>query len=405
VDDRRYRLLLISTHPVQYASPIFREMAQDPRLEIQVAYCSLQSAEGGMDKDFGREVKWDVPLLDGYPWVRVPNRSLRPGLGRFFGLVNPGLWSMIRRGHYNAILIYTGYRCLSFWITLAAAKLTRTPILFGTDAATLDPRSGGGWKVRVKRRFWPLLFGMADQVIVPSTPTREMICSLGIPRERITLTPYVVDNDRWREQAARVDRGNVRDEWHVPRGATVVLFCAKLQPWKRPLDLLQAFAKMNSPDCFLIYAGDGLLRDELKSEAVKLAVADRVRFLGFMNQSQLPSVYRASDLFVLPSEYEPFGVVVNEAMLCGCAVAVSDRVGAGPDLVRPENGFVFPCGDVAALAALLRSAMGNKELLQRMGEASQSRMKTWSPRENIQAVIDAVGRAIVVKGRDKQGNS
>jgi glycosyltransferase involved in cell wall biosynthesis len=92
-------------------------------------------------------------------------------------------------------------------------------------------------------------------------------------------------------------------------------------------------------------------------------------------------------------------------MLCGCAVAVSDRVGAGPDLVRPENGFVFPCGDVAALAALLRSAMGNKELLQRMGEASQSRMKTWSPRENIQAVIDAVGRAIVVKGRDKQGNS
>jgi glycosyltransferase involved in cell wall biosynthesis len=400
--DRPYRLLLVSTHAVQYASPVFREMAEHPRLEIQVAYCSLQGAEGGIDKDFGRVVKWDVPLLDGYPWVQVPNHSLHPGLGRFFGLVNTGLWRMIRRGQYDAILVYTGYRYLSFWIALAAAKLTGTPILFGTDAATLDPRSGGGWKLRMKRRFWPLLFGMADQVIVPSTPTQEMIRSLGVPRERISLTPYVVDNDWWRDQAARIDRGKVRDAWHMPQGATVVLFCAKLQPWKRPMDLLQAFAKMNSLDCFLVYAGDGQLHDDLRCKAEKLGVAERVRFLGFVNQSQLPSVYRASDLLVLPSEHEPFGVVVNEAMLCGCAVGVSNRVGAGPDLIRPENGFVFPCGDVDALTDQLRSATKNKELLQRMGEASQRRMETWSPRENIQAVIDAVGRAVVVRSKKKQ---
>jgi glycosyltransferase involved in cell wall biosynthesis len=392
--DRRYRLLFISTHAVQYAPPIFRKMAQHPRLEIQVAYCSLQGAEGGLDVGFGREVKWDVPLLDGYSWVQVPNRALRPGLGYFFGLVNTRLWSMIRKGHYDAILIYTGYRCMSFWIALAAAKFTCTPILFGTDAANLDPRGHGGWKVRVKRWFWPWFFGMASQVIVPSTATREMFRSIGIPSGRISITPYVVDNDWWRDQAMRADRGKVRDHWQVPANATVVLFCAKLQPWKRPLDLLQAFAKVNSPECFLVYAGDGPLREELKREAVRLEVVERTRFLGFVNQSQLPSIYRASDLFVLPSEYEPFGVVVNEAMLCGCAVAVSDRVGAGPDLVRPENGFVFPCGDVDALARLLRSAIGNNELLQHMGEASQGRMETWSPRENIQALIETLDRIV-----------
>ena len=151
---------------------------------------------------------------------------------------------------------------------------------------------------------------------------------------------------------------------------------------------------MNSPECFLIYAGDGPLNEELKREAVKLGVAERVRFLGFMNQSQLPSIYRASNLFVLPSEYDAFGVVVNEAMLCGCAVAVSDRVGAGPDLVRPENGFVFPCGDVGALVQVLRSATGNKELLHRMGEASERRIETWSLRENIQGLIEAMDRIV-----------
>src|ERR1022692_28281 len=397
--DRRYRLLLVSTHAVQYASPIFRKMAEHPRLEIQVAYCSLQGAECGPDADFGREVKWDVPLLDGYPWMEVPNRAWRPGLGRFFGLVNTGLWGTIQRGKYDGIVIYTGYTYMSFWIALAAAKFTKTPILFGTDAVTLHPRIGKGWKVGVKRRFWPLLFGMASQIIVPSTLTREMLRSIGISSERISLTPYVVDNDWWREQAGRIDRGKIRDDWHVPLDATVILFCAKLQPWKRPLDLLRAFAKLNSPECFLIYAGDGPLNEELKREAVKLGVAERVRFLGFMNQSQLPSTYRASNLFVLPSEYDAFGVVVNEAMLCGCAVAVSDRVGAGPDLVRPENGFVFPCGDVDALVQVLRSATGNKELLHRMGEASERRIETWSLRENIQGLIEALDHIVAKRKR------
>ena len=86
-------------------------------------------------------------------------------------------------------------------------------------------------------------------------------------------------------------------------------------------------------------------RNEAISNAgqTELGLEDRVRFLGFLNQSQLPSAYCAADLFVLPSLFEPFGLVVNEAMLCGLPVAVSDRVGARFDLVRPdENGYVFP---------------------------------------------------------------
>ena len=70
-----------------------------------------------------------------------------------------------------------------------------------------------------------------------------MMRSLGIPAERIALFPYCVDNDWWTEQSKRVDRGAVRARWNVPADACVVLFCAKLQPWKRPQDLLAAFAR------------------------------------------------------------------------------------------------------------------------------------------------------------------
>src|ERR1700722_16744819 len=211
--DSRYHLLLIATHPVQYASPMYREMARHPRLEIDVAYCSMQGAEAAIDKDFGIQVKWDVPLLDGYPWTQVPNDVSHPSLDRFFGLRNWGLWRIIRKGNYDAVVIYTGYRCVSFWIALTAAKTARTPVLFGTDATALSSRSGKSWKTRLKRWLWPVYFREADQILAPSTATREMLLSIGIPANRIALTPYVVDNDRWRAEAALVDRVKVGAAW------------------------------------------------------------------------------------------------------------------------------------------------------------------------------------------------
>ena len=139
-----------------------------------------------------------------------------------------------------------------------------------------------------------------------------------------------------------------------------MLFCAKLQPWKGPLDVLEAFARANVPNSYLVFAGDGPLRTSIEQRACELGVSERVRILGFVNQSQLPSVYCAADLLVLPSLYEPFGFVVNEAMLCGCPAAVSDRVGAKYDLVRQgETGYVFPAGDVDALAAILRDVLSD----------------------------------------------
>ena len=109
-------------------------------------------------------------------------------------------------------------------------------------------------------------------------------------------------------------------------------------------------------NALLVIAGEGPLRAELESQATALGIAARVRFLGFVNQSQLPAVYTSADLMVLPSEYEPFAVVVNEAMCCGCPVAASDHVGAARDLVAPvRQEFVYRCGDVAALAASERA--------------------------------------------------
>jgi glycosyltransferase involved in cell wall biosynthesis len=396
--DRRFRVLAIATHPVQYAAPLFRRMAARPDVDFQVAYCTLRGAEAAHDPDFGTTIQWDVPLLDGYRWTREENHG--SGADSFWGLRNPSLWKLIRKGNFDAVLCYVGYVRASFWIAWFAAKLSDTAFLFGTDATTVFPRDGKYWKKPVKMILWPRLFRLADQVLALSGAGVEFMRSLGIPRDRITLTPFVVDNDWWGETAAAVDRDAVRACWDLPPGAAVILFCAKLQPWKRPLDLLRAFARAELSNCVLVFAGDGALRAQLESEAISLGVGGRVRFLGFLNQTELPGAYRAANLLVLPSEYDPCPVVVCEAMICGCPVMISDEIRGRFDLVRPgSTGDIFACRDIDGLVSSLRNLLSDRERLKLLGENARQRMLTWSPAENIAGTMEAIRLAVSRKSR------
>ncbi|MHC5730029.1 MAG: glycosyltransferase, partial [Nostoc sp.] len=169
-------------------------------------------------------------------------------------------------------------------------------------------------------------------------------------------------------------------------------------PRKRPQDLVKAFAKANIPNSYLVLVGDGPLRDSLEAEVDQLGIAERVRFLGLVNYSRLPEVYVSSDLLVHPAEWEPYGLPVNEAMVCGVPVVVSDRVGAGYDLVQEGiTGFTYPSGDVDALASILQKTLGDQETLKQMGRYATERMKTWSSRENAEGTVDAIEKAIAGK--------
>jgi glycosyltransferase involved in cell wall biosynthesis len=368
-------------------------MTESPELDLRVAYCSLKGAQPTHDPDFNTTVQWDVPLLDGYSWEEIAN--IGSGKESFFGLWNPGLWSFIDRGRFDAVLCYLGYRCASFWISYLACRHSKTAFIFGTDASSMHPRSGSNWKMHVKKLFWPALFSLADQVIVPSNATRNLMLSLRIPAERITLTPYSVDNDWWTRKSMEVDRAAIRANWGAVPDTTIVLFCAKLQPWKRPLDLLHAFAQARIPDSLLVFAGEGVQREEIEHEAAVLGVTGQIRVLGFVNQSHLPAVYTAADLMVLPSEYEPFAVVVNESFCCGTPVVASDRVGAARDLIAPvDPSLIYPCGDVPALTHLLKQLLADRKRLRSLGRAARQRMADWSPSNNIAATVQAVRSAL-----------
>lgn len=377
------RVLVVASHPIQYLAPFFRLLAQQDGYEIVIAYCSLNGVESGFDPEFGIDVAWDRPLLEGYRWIKVRNVSPRPRLGAFFGLLNPGLWNVIRSGGFSAVLI-SGYAYASFWIAMTAAKVHGVPIILSTDANSLRSRTPRTrLHTRLKKAIVQRIYRGVDVVIVTSAAGRDFIQSLGVDGNRIVAATWAVDNKWFREVAQGVDRETVRGELGIPEEAFVVLLCSKLTAWKRPHDALRAFARMQADragrDSYLVVAGEGPLRASLESESRSLGIADRVLFRGFVNQRSLPALYAASDVLVLPSAHEPWGLVVNEAMACGTPVVVSDQVGARVDLVSPgHTGEIYPVGDIEALARVLQSLRTSPARVEAMGIAARARIDSWS---------------------------
>jgi glycosyltransferase involved in cell wall biosynthesis len=388
---RRYRVLILASHVIPYGSSLFRLLAGDERLDPLVAYCSMQGSHVGMDPEFGIEIRWDTPLLDGYPWLHIANRSPLPRLGRFLGLVNTGLWTLIRSQPFDAIVIYTGYMYASFWIASLAAKSRGIPVVISSDSSSLHQREGKRWRARLKPLVLGWVYRYADVLMAASQPVKDLAIQLGKSEEKIVIIRSGVDKSAWLGRLKDFDREAVRASWNVPGEALVVLYCAKLQPWKRPLDLLQGFAKANLTGSYVVYAGDGPQRSELERQAKALGIRDRVRILGFLNDSQLPGAYKAADLFVLPSEYDPCPLVVPEAMFSGLPVLLSDAVIGRLDMIDQGNsGYSYPCANTNALAAVLRKVLGDPVHLQHLKEGVARQMERWTAEDLLDSWVDAI---------------
>ena len=172
-----------------------------------------------------------------------------------------------------------------------------------------------------------------------------------------------------------------------PRDIVIVLFVGKLISRKRPFDLLDA---CHGLDCAVLFVGDGELRPALE-DAIR-ARGMRAAITGFVNQSSMPNHYGASDVFVLPSKYEPWGLATNEAMACGLPVIVSSGCACATDLVD-GNGFIYPAGDIETLRACLRLLLEPADaagMRARRSQRSREIIARFSFEEDVKGILAAL---------------
>ncbi|MFH5805526.1 glycosyltransferase family 4 protein [Alienimonas sp. DA493] len=386
------KVAFVTSHPIQYQVPVFRELTADCGIDLTVLFCHLPDAAAQGD-GFGVAFEWDLPLLEGYRYEVLENVAREPSVTRFAGCDTPGVRDVLRRGGYDAVVV-NGWNVKAMLQTLLACRRLSVPCVVRGEANDLRVRP---WWVR---RIQSLLVNRYAACCPIGTASRAFYRARGVPGRRLFDAPYCVENDRFAGAAAAGTVGEARTRFGIPEDRTVALFSGKFEEKKRPLDFLKAIAEVADapgPAPHALLVGDGSLRGEC--EAFVRARGVPATFAGFVNQSEIPLAYRAADLLVLPSDAgETWGLVVNEAMACGRPVIVSDRVGCGPDLIESEGigatGAIFPLGDVRQLAQLLADLGRDRDRLRRMGAAAQERVATYSPAAAA-AGLAAAARAVV----------
>ena len=368
----RPRLLIATTHPIQYQVPLFRALACCPDLDLEVLFLTLPDATQ-QGEGFGVAFDWDVPLLDGYRWRRAAS-SRGAGLGQGFRglrLRHPERELLGGDRPPDAVLI-TGWQVEGLLQLFLAAWRLHLPILLRGDSGDLPRRR---WPVRLLHRF--LVSQTAACLPVGAANTRFYQAN-GSQEHRRFACPHFVDNAFFINQAAalRPRRQELRARWGIPAEAFCFLFAGELQAKKHPLDLLAALRRLvadpTAPAVHLLVVGSGELEADCRRMAERWSLP--VSFSGFLNQGEMAAAYGAGDALVLPSDRgETWGLVVNEAMACGLPAVVSDQVGCAEDLVIPgHSGAVFPCRDVEALAGALRAMAADPAAAARMGAAAKA---------------------------------
>jgi glycosyltransferase involved in cell wall biosynthesis len=352
------KLIIFESHPVQYRAPVYRELERLCPREFEVIYGTDFSAKGWVDRGFGQQVCWDLPLMEGYP-CRALNNLRSSSLGGFASLSGADVVSVLKASPARTVLLTQYLYRYDLTALVGALRLRRRVWIRQETQDEAFVRSP--LKQWARSFLYRWLYAPVDHAFYFGAKNRRHLLAHGLQERQLTRAPYATVNAlaqlpeevlQQRRVAARERLGMAADEW-------VVGFSGKFIEKKDPLLLLEAvalMAKRVNRRLGLLMIGSGVLEAEIRRRGRVLESAGVHLVLpGFVNQSALPDHYLAMDALVLPSRRlgETWGLVVNEALQAGCAVVMSEAVGCSEEFGGWERVRVIPQQDPAACAEAL----------------------------------------------------
>ena len=382
------KLAIVTTHPIQYNAPLFKLLHERNNIEIKVFYTWSQAASGEKyDPGFAKTVQWDLPLLEGYPFVFSENISDFPGSHHYKGIDNPSLVSEISAWNADAVLVYG-------WNFKSHRKVMRffygnMPVVFRGDSTLLDEQPG--IKKILRRIYLRYIFSSVNTALFAGKANKAYFLAHGLKERQLVFMPHAVDNNRFAGNKENMGKAaGLRQQLTIPSSALVFLYAGKLETKKQPVMLAEVFSELKAENAYIIIAGSGELEREMHE---LFRDNDHIRFMGFQNQQQMPTVYAASDVFILPSAGpgETWGLSINEAMAAGKAIIASDACGAAYDLVTDGvNGFVFDKNDKQALKKSMSFFYEDRQAAVRMGKASLEKIKRYDYHHDCLAIESTI---------------
>lgn len=361
MENKKRKILVVFVEPMLYIMDLIRDVYEKTPYEFQFVFCYKRAT--------GRD---SLSLPEGTVVCHGSKRERKKQIREVFQSFHPDF------------AVINGYVGTVQTEAISCCRKGKIPFAVETDTPLHIP--GNKMKAFAKKQYLKLLIGHPLSHGFPGgTLQKENLVYYGIPEEKCFVMPMCVSAERLRAEADRLpEKAELKERFGLTE-KKVFLFVGRLEQVKNIPVLLRAFEayKKEHSDAALMIVGDGEEAAALKQMAAQTGTAD-VFFAGYVCFPELAAYYRVADVFVLPSDYEPWGLVVNEAQALDLPVVVSSHVGCRVDLViEGETGFVFENDD----AAMLKDAM---EKAMKLGQPNVRMAEWWNHGVCLDRFIDAV---------------
>lgn len=394
------RIAYFLTHPTQNQAPFIRDLIQNG-LNISTVFAATADPKGYHDDGFHRNVQWDVPLLEDYPHSVLERGAPALPPTQSFEWYYRRATKWLATETPDVVWIHGWSHSYCKAVSKAASDQAIPVILRGET--NLECNRSNLILRQLHKIYYTHKFKKIDGFLSVGTLNQKLYEAYGVPTSRICLVPYTVDNGRFEERStvASHSRCSLKESLGIAPDRPVLMFCGKLIEEKGVETLIRSIGQLTQRTVtstaklpVLLIVGDGPLKSRIEHLAEHQA-PDAVKFLGFKNQNDLPNYYDVCDILILPSLFEPWGLVVNEAMATGRPVIVSDAVGCRVDLVSQGiNGSIFPAGNHIALAEEINHWCNDGEALVLAGQKSKEIIRSWNSRCDADKIRDFLATVV-----------
>lgn len=359
-----------------YRIPLFEELSKKVDLTVYFGKSKFEIRRWDVkhDRTFGYEILRDI--------------------GEFYLLstINPTLpWRLLR----NRFDVYVGADATLFGTQVAflVSKFLRRPFILWTEERDYSREERLTFSkmliYKAVKTLSILVTLHSDACVALGKEASKRLSRLGVPRERIFVGPNAVPFMPLREDFESADGDEARRKIGIPGNNRIILSLSYLRKIKGIQHLILAFKRLRGEreDVILVIVGTGPYEKELKALQEEHNIPG-ILFMGYLPEEMKPAYFKMADIFVLPSLRDPWGLTINEAMICEKPIITTWDVGA-KELVR-DNGIVVPSGDEKRLHEAMACLLADEARLREMGLKSWEYVQEYSIEKEAEAFLAAL---------------
>jgi glycosyltransferase involved in cell wall biosynthesis len=375
------RLLAVSREPAPYNVDLWNAFAECADWDLFVLYTMSRdwSPEAGHDFRELPESHFSYTVIHRIGLTSYLVAAAR--LIRIFFALKPDL------------VIVGGYTGPLHLLAIFLSALARRPYALSADQFNTDrPTRGGLMALAAREMLRRVVFRTASLVLTCGREGYASAIRAGCPAHKIIDFPYVVEAER----LATGEPEAIPDvcAQDIDSGKLILLFSGRLIPRKGFETLLEAVTLLGKQENWVLWIeGDGPMRRQYQGMGSRLGIADRCRFLGFCQMRLHGWILRHADIVIVPSLYDPWGIVADEGMQMGKAVIASAATGSAIDrITHRKNGLLFAPSDALELSQFLGLLLSDPDLRRTLGDAARVSAKQWTPTRNVETLRRAAER-------------